>query len=382
VTLAFALRARCGAARAGTLTVRGRALATPAFLPVGTYGSVKGVPPATLRAIGAGMLLANAAHLHDRPGADVVGDLGGLHALMNWDGPILTDSGGFQVFSMLDVARLDDDGVTVRSPVDGRALRLGPETMVEVQARLDADVAMTFDHCPPLPAGRPLLATSVRRTIAWARRAREHHLRAGACGQAQLAIVQGGLDDRLRAECAEALVAMDFPGYAIGGLSVGEKTADLHGAMARYAPLLPAGRPRYLMGVGHPRDVLAAIDAGFDLFDCVLPSRNGRHGTILTEAGWMHLRNSRFRRDTAPLEEGCDCPTCREGWSRGALRHLVMAGEPLGRSLGTIHNLRVLHRLVETARAAILAGDWPRVRDELRARSAVLRAPGPGPAQA
>ncbi len=349
----FVRQSRCGAARTGTLRVRGKTLRTPAFLPVGTYGAVKGLHPDLLTELGAGMLLANACHLMDRPGAETVATLGGLHRFMGWDGLILTDSGGFQVFSMLDIGSLDEDGVTFRSPVDGRPLRLGPDEMVDVQLQLDSDIAMVFDHCPPLPASRALLETAVERTTRWAARARKRHAGQGA-GQAQFAIVQGGLDDALRARSAEDLVALDFDGYALGGLSVGEAPRDLQAAVRRYAPLLPDDKLRYLMGVGRPEDVLVAIAAGIDVFDCVYPTRNGRHGTVFTDEGRIHLRNRRFRDQATPIDERCDCPACSR-WSVGALRHLIMAGEPLGRSLCSAHNLRYLHRLVDDARQAIEA---------------------------
>lgn len=352
--LQYHAEVQCGRARAGRLTVRGRALDTPAFLPVGTYGSVKGMAPDELAALGAGMLLANACHLHDRPGEHTVAELGGLHRFMGWDGALLTDSGGFQVFSMLDIAELDDEGVSFKSPLDGRALRLGPVEAADIQLALDSDIAMVFDHCPPLPAPRALLELSVRRTTNWARRAQEHHARHNPRGQAQFAIVQGGLDDELRARSAAELVELDFPGYAVGGLSVGESREELAAAMQRYAPLLPEAKLRYVMGIGGPRDLLAAIAAGFDVFDCVLPSRNGRHGTLFVRGGNIHLKNRRFLTDRAPIEECCDCPACAGGWSRGVLRHLIKAGEPLGRRLCTAHNLRFLHRLVGRARAAIV----------------------------
>lgn len=351
--LRFEVQARSGAARTGVLRVRGRQLLTPAFLPVGTYGSVKGMAPAELSELGAGMLLANACHLNDRPGADVVAALGGLHRFMGWDGAILTDSGGFQIFSMLDIAKLDDEGVSFRSPLDGRALRLGPRSVVEIQLQLDSDIAMVLDHCPPLPAAPGLLETAVRRTSAWAAAARAHHAQHSRKGQSLFAIVQGGLDDDLRERSAAELVDLDFDGYALGGLSVGESRDELGRALTRYASLLPESKLRYVMGIGRPLDVLRAIAAGLDVFDCVFPSRNGRHGSVFVEGGIIHLKNRRFREDPAPILEGCDCPACAEGWSRGVLRHLIMASEPLGRRLCTAHNLRVLHRLVAGAREAI-----------------------------
>lgn len=351
----FEVEARDGPARAGRVTLRGRELATPAFLPVGTYGAVKGVAPAALREVGAGMILANAFHLHDRPGEDAVAALGGLHRFMQWDGLILTDSGGFQIFSLLDIAAVDDEGVTFASPVDGGRRRLGPREVVDIQLALDSDIAMVLDHCPPLPSDRGDLETAVRRTTRWARAARDHHRSASDRGQALFAIVQGGLDDDLRRRSADSLRELDFDGYALGGLSVGEGSPAMQSAASRYAPLLPEDRLRYLMGVGRPADVLAAIAAGIDVFDCVLPTRNGRHGTVFVGTGRVHLRNRRFREATGPIEEGCDCSTCRD-WDVGVLRHLIMVGEPLGRGLCTVHNLRHLIRLVGRARDAVREG--------------------------
>ena len=354
----FSVQARVGAARAGTLCVRGKACLTPAFLPVGTYGAVKGVPPDLLHQLGARLVLANACHLHDRPGADVVARLGGLHRFMGWDGLILTDSGGFQVFSLLACSRLDEQGVTFRSPVDGRELRLGPREAVDVQLALDADVAMAFDHCPPLPVDHALLEQAVERTTRWAKTARERHRQRSDRGQALFGIVQGGLDDALRERSARQLVELGFDGYALGGLSVGEPNAELRAALPRYAPLLPDGRLRYLMGVGRPADVLCAIAAGFDVFDCVLPTRNARHGMLFTRRGPLQLKNARWRDEPGPIEAGCDCPACST-FPLGALRHLFLSGEPLAIQLASAHNLRFLHRLVEAARQAILQGRDP-----------------------
>ncbi len=350
--LSFSVESRSGAARTGHLRLRGRDLQTPAFLPVGTYGAVKGVAPETLEDVGAGMILANAFHLHDRPGEATVAALGGLHRFMQWDGLILTDSGGFQIFSLLDIAAIDDEGVTFHSPVDGRRRRLGPREVVDIQLALDSDIAMVLDQCPPLPSSPRQLETAVRRTTRWAETARRHHQEQSGAGQALFAIVQGGLDDDLRRRSIDELCALEFDGYALGGLSVGEGSAALQAAAMRYAPLLPPDRLRYLMGVGRPADVLAAIAGGIDVFDCVLPTRNGRHGTLFTSEGTVHLRNSRFRELRGPIEADCDCTTCAR-WDVGVLRHLIMVGEPLGRSLCTVHNLRYLIRLVEQARQAI-----------------------------
>lgn len=361
--VSFQAVARCGRARRGRLSVRGKSLETPAFMPVGTYGSVKGIHPRELEQVGATMLLANACHLHDRPGADVVAAMGGVQRLMGWSGPVLTDSGGFQVFSMLDIGRLDEDGVSFRSPVDGRELRLSPEIVVDVQLQLDSDVAMVLDQCPALPADERTLRVAVDRTSRWARRARSYHADRNAHGQALFGIVQGGQHDDLRRRSADDLLAIGFDGYALGGVSVGEGSAALRQAAWSYAPLLPADEVRYLMGVGRPQDVLAAVAAGFDLFDCVMPTRNGRHGTLFTRGGLIHLRNRRFRGARGPIEDGCDCSTCRD-WELGVLAHLIRAGEPLGRTLCSLHNLRFLHRLLEQVRAAISADRLPALLEE------------------
>jgi queuine tRNA-ribosyltransferase len=340
--------------RTGRLSTPHGDVETPAFIPVGTKGAVKGVASPLLRQVGARMVLANAYHLAMRPGAEVVRDLGGLHAMMAWDGPILTDSGGFQVFSLAGRLRLGvtDDGVTFRSPVDGSPWTLTPESAVAIQNRLGADIIMALDECPPYPSPRGALEQAVDRTLRWAARCRAAHQRAD---QALWAIVQGGVEADLRRRAAEALVAMDFPGYAVGGVSVGEGHQRLVEVVARTAPLLPADRPRYLMGVGEPRDVVAAVRLGMDLFDCVLPTRNGRNGVAFTFAGPLRLRNERFRTDRAPIEAGCDCPACR-AYGRGTLRHLMQAGEMLGPILLSVHNLRFYARLFERLRGAIAAG--------------------------
>lgn len=351
----FTCEARSGPARAGRLVVRGKTLRTPAFLPVGTYGSVKAASPELLATLGAELLLANACHLHDRPGEALIAELGGLHRFMNWNGLLLTDSGGFQVFSLLDSARIDERGVTFRSPVDGRALRLGPEEAVDIQLALDSDIAMVFDDCPPLPAPRERLQAAVARTQAWAETAVARHAARSERGQALFGIVQGGLDDELRANSARGLRELPLDGWAVGGLSVGESRAELHRAMHAYAPLLPEASARYVMGVGRPADVLEAIAAGFDMFDSVLPTRNARHGTLFTRRGLLNLRLAAHRRAPGPIEEECDCPACR-GWSLAALRHMQEQGDPLAHMLCTAHNLRHLHRLVAEARTALLEG--------------------------
>lgn len=330
---------------------------TPAFLPVGTYGAVKGIAPEELKLLGTQMVLTNAFHLHDRPGEDVVHDLGGIHQFMHWDGLILTDSGGYQIYSLEKNIKLDDEGVTFPSPVDGRPLRLTPEDSMGVQLRLDSDIAMAFDHCPPLPSPPKEVEAAVERTTQWASRCRDYHSEHNAGGQALFGIVQGGLDDNLRARSAEGITALGFDGYAIGGLSVGESTESRTRATTNYASLLPPSKIRYLMGVGHPRDIITAISAGFDIFDCVYPTRNGRHGSVFIDEGVLHVRNEANKGRPGPISQDCDCPACLH-WDVGAIRHFLMAGEPLGQSLCSAHNLRYLHRLVSRARQAILDGKF------------------------
>jgi len=347
-------------ARLGRLVTPHGPVETPAFMPVGTQATVKGLTPSMVREAGARMVLANTYHLALRPGAEVVAALGGLHAFMAWDGPILTDSGGFQAFSLAGRSKLTEAGVAFRSHLDGRLLDLSPESAVAIQQALGADVAMCLDECPALPAEKGAIASAVARTVRWARRCRDAHDRPD---QSLFGIVQGGGHADLRAECAEALVAMDFDGYAIGGVSVGEGRAEVRRALEVSSPLLPADRPRYLMGVGRPQDILDAIATGIDLFDCVLPTRNGRNATCLTATGPVKLRNAAHRVDPRPIEEGCDCVACRS-FSRGYLRHLFIANEMLGPILASAHNLAYLHRLTRQAREAIGAGRFVPFRAE------------------
>jgi queuine tRNA-ribosyltransferase len=341
-----------GGPRVGRLATPHGAVETPAFIPVGTKATVKGVRPETLREIGVEMVLANTYHLALRPGAETLRRLGGLHAVMGWDGPILTDSGGFQVFSLAGLRQVTQDGVTFRNHIDGAEMTLTPETVVAVQNELGADIIMALDVCPPYPCPRPDVEEAVRLTIEWAARSRAAH---GRADQALWGIIQGGVEKDLRQRCAAELVAMDFPGYAIGGVSVGEGHDRLREVLGWTAPLLPADRPRYLMGVGEPRDVVAAVAAGVDLFDCVLPTRNGRNACAFTFEGMIRLRNEVFKTDRRPIEEDCDCPACRR-FSRGVLRHLFAAGEMLGPILLSIHNLRFFTRFFGRMRQAIREG--------------------------
>jgi queuine tRNA-ribosyltransferase len=323
----------------------------PAFMPVGTQGTVKGLPVDLIAATGAQMILANTYHLALRPGADVVAALGGLHQFCGWSGPILTDSGGFQVFSLAENVHVDDEGVTFRSHLDGNPFELTPEKAVAIQEQLGVDVAMVLDHVVALPGDRDLVRDAAERTIRWAERSLGARTRSD---QALFAIVQGGLDFDLRVDCAERLAALDFPGYAVGGLSVGEEPAEMYRVLDFTVPVLPADRPRYLMGVGRPQDLLAGIARGIDLFDCVLPTRNGRNALAYTDAGPIRLRNRQYQLDPRPLAAGCPCLACRH--SRGYLRHLFMAGEMLGPVLVSLHNLTYYQQLLRSARQAIAAG--------------------------
>ncbi|MFO0958102.1 MAG: tRNA guanosine(34) transglycosylase Tgt [Isosphaeraceae bacterium] len=347
-------------ARAGLLHTPHGTVETPAFMPVGTQGTVKGLLPEALRAAGSRMVLANTYHLALRPGEGVVESLGGLHRFMAWDGPILTDSGGFQAFSLADRCQRTERGFAFKSHLDGSLLDLSVERAMAIQEALGADVAMCLDHCPALPAPREAIADAVDRTIRWAERCKSAHTRND---QALFGIIQGGAHEDLRGRCAEALIALDFPGYAVGGVSVGEGPDEVRKALAVSTPLLPRDKPRYLMGVGRPQDVLDAIAAGIDLFDCVLPTRNGRNATCLTASGPLKMRNAAHKADPRPIEEGCDCPACSR-FSRGYVRHLFLAKEMLGPILASIHNLAYLHRLTRQAREAIASGRFARFHAE------------------
>jgi queuine tRNA-ribosyltransferase len=337
------------AARVGRWITPHGAVETPAFMPVGTRGSVKGVWPAQLRAAGAQMILANTYHLALRPGSEVVRDLGGLHQLMSWDGPILTDSGGFQVFSLSGLRRLSDDKVVFRSHIDGALLELTPQRAVEIQEDLGADVIMCLDECPPADAPRQQILEAVDRTTRWASLCREAQQRSD---QALFGIVQGGIDPGLRERSARGLLPLDFPGYAVGGLSVGESPDQMYTTLDATVPLLPAQKPRYLMGVGRPIDIIEAVLRGIDLFDCVMPTRNARNAMAFTSRGPVKLRNARYIRETGPLDPECTCPCCTE-FSLGAIRHFFHVGEMLGPMLLSVHNLTYYQKLVRDLREAI-----------------------------
>ncbi len=372
MTLRFTVAGTDGAARTGTVeTPRGR-FTTPCFMPVGTRGSVKGLSSADLEALGVEVTLANTYHLMLRPGAEVVAELGGIHRFAAWRGHVLSDSGGYQVLSL--AAKVDDDGVTFRSTYDGSTHRLTPEDAVAVQGLLGADIQMALDVCPPLSSSPAALRQAVDRTVAWGRRAREAHRRAGREGQALFGIVQGGTDEALRAESARRTVELDLAGYGIGGLSVGETRSAMLAALAPTVAELPVDRPRYLMGVGDPVGLVEAVAAGIDMFDCVLPTRLARHGTAMTAVGPLRLRNASFARDGDPIDPACPCGVC-ERWSRAYLRHMLVVGEASARRLLTMHNLAWILALVARIREAIGTGALAGLRAELAGQW--TRLPGP-----
>ncbi len=355
-----------GQARCGLLTTPHGTVRTPAFMPVGTRAAVKGAWPGQVRDSGADILLGNTYHLAQRPGAEVIAELGGLHRFMGWNGPILTDSGGYQVFSLAALREISDDGVTFRSHIDGQWIPLTPESATAIQNRLGADIIMALDECPPGQADHDTAAVAVRRTVEWARRCRQAHSRTD---QAMFGIVQGGIYADLRLECAARLQELGFPGYAVGGLSVGEPHETMVEVLRTVVPALPPDRPRYLMGVGMPRDILEAVRAGVDMFDCVLPTRNARNAYAFTPAGGLRLRNEKYRRDPDPLEPGCPCPTCR-GFSRAYIRHLFTVGEMLGPMLLTVHNLWFFQRFMARLRDLIPTGSWATMLAEFPAAGA------------
>ncbi len=347
----YKLLASSGAARRGRLSFERGEVETPAFMPVGTYGTVKGMRPEEVADTGAQILLGNTFHLMLRPGTEIIRRHGDLHNFMNWQGPILTDSGGFQVFSLGNLRKITEAGVHFRSPVNGDKVFLGPEESMAVQHELGADIVMIFDECTPYPADRDQAAASMQLSLRWARRSRDAHADSPA---ALFGIVQGGMYPDLRQESLDGLTEIGFDGYAIGGLSVGEPHEERIQVLDALRPLMPVDRPRYLMGVGTPEDIVEAVALGIDMFDCVLPTRNARNGHIFTSAGVLRLRNARFRDDTAPLDPECDCYTCKH-YSRAYLYHLDKCNEILGAHLNTVHNLRYYQRLMADMRAAIEA---------------------------
>jgi queuine tRNA-ribosyltransferase len=363
--MSFELLGQDGAARRGRLSFPRGSVETPAFMPVGTYGSVKGVLPEQVRALGAEIILGNTFHLYLRPGLEVIEAHGGLHGFTRWDGPILTDSGGFQVFSLAHRRKLSEAGVTFASPTDGAKVFLGPEESMRIQKVLDADIVMIFDECTPylidgVPVSEDVARRSMQLSLRWAERSKRAHEGNDA---ALFGIVQGGVHHGLRSESAAGLRALGFDGYAIGGLAVGEPEAERNAMLDHTCPQLPADRPRYLMGVGRPEDLVEAVARGVDMFDCVMPTRNARNGHYFTRDGTVRIRNARYERDLRPIEEGCGCYACTNGYTRAYLRHLDRCNEMLAPILGTLHNLWHYQRLMADMRAAIEAGRFAAFRE-------------------
>jgi queuine tRNA-ribosyltransferase len=360
-----------GAARRGTLRLEHGEVATPAFMPVGTYGTVKAMMPEELRALGADIVLGNTFHLMLRPGADIVAlHRDGLHGFMGWQRPILTDSGGFQVFSLARLRQIDESGVRFRSPVDGSPQELSPERAMDVQRLLGSDIAMAFDDCTAWPATEAQARESMQRSMRWAGRSHDHYYRPAPTADGPpgslFGIVQGGMHDGLRTESLALLLQRDWPGLAVGGLAVGEPEEERLRVLENLLPHMPADRPRYLMGVGYPHDIIAAVERGVDMFDCVMPTRHARNGHLFTSEGVINIRNARHERDTGPLDPACDCLTCR-GYSRAYLRHLDRCKEILGVRLATVHNLHYYLNLMRRIREAISAGKLADLAREIRA---------------
>ena len=367
--MSFDLLGMHGAARRGRLTFPRGTVETPAFMPVGTYGSVKGVLPEQLRGLGAEIILGNTFHLFLRPGLEVIEAHGGLHGFTGWSGPILTDSGGFQVFSLAHRRKITEAGVTFAAPTDGSTVFLGPEESMRIQRVLDSDVVMIFDECPPVhadgvPVGVDLVRRSMELSLRWAERSKRAHEGNDA---ALFGIVQGGVHRDLRTVSAEGLKAIGFDGYAIGGLAVGETEAERNAMLDHTAPQLPVDRPRYLMGVGRPEDLVEAVARGVDMFDCVMPTRNARNGHFFTRTGVVRIRNAQYERDLRPIEEGCGCYTCSHGYTRAYLRHLDRCNEMLAPILGTLHNLWHYQALMAGMREAIERGTFAAFRDSFHA---------------
>jgi len=363
--LRFDLLTRDGPARRGRLTFPRGTIETPAFMPVGTYGTVKGVLPEQVRALGAEIILGNTFHLYLRPGLDVIEAHGGLHGFARWDKPILTDSGGFQVFSLAHKRKITEEGVTFAAPTDGAKVFLGPEESMRIQKVLDSDIVMIFDECPPVQIdGKPVhprvVEKSMELSLRWAARSKRAHEGNDA---ALFGIVQGGVHHELRTRSADGLKDIGFDGYAIGGLAVGETEDERNAMLDHTAPQLPEDRPRYLMGVGRPEDLVEAVARGVDMFDCVMPTRNARNGHFFTSTGVIRIRNAKFEKDLRPIEEGCGCEACSGSFTRAYLRHLDRCGEMLGPMLGTLHNLWYYQTLMADMRAAIAAGTFSAFRE-------------------
>ena len=348
-----------GTARAGKLDTPHGNILTPIFMPVGTLGTVKAAAPEELKALGTQILLGNTYHLHLRPGDELIHKLGGLHRFMNWDGPILTDSGGFQVFSLAKLLKREEEGVVFRSHIDGRKVKLTPESSIAIQQNLGSTIMMCFDECLELPAEREKVQRSLELTSRWATRCKD----ARTTDQALFGIIQGGGEEGLREESLQQLQEIGFDGYAIGGLSVGESNEEMYRVTRHIAPRMPSDLPRYLMGVGEPRDLLEGVEAGVDMFDCVLPTRNARNGSLFTSQGKVSIKQARFREDPEPLDPECQCNTCQH-YSRAYLRHLYLSGEILGMRLNTLHNLHFFLNLMKNARNAILENRFAAFKKE------------------
>ena len=364
--MSFRLHHTLGPVRRGELHTPHGVVQTPVFMPCGTYGTVKGMTPQSLRDVGTQVLLGNTFHLMLRPGAQRIASFGGLHRFMGWDGPILTDSGGFQVFSLGELRRISEQGVTFRSPINGDRVELDPERSMAVQAQLGSDIVMIFDECTPYPATHEQARTSMELSLRWARRSRDaFDANASTPGAALFGIVQGGMYPDLRRESLQVLESIGFDGYAIGGLSVGEPKAEMQQVLGDLLPDMPRDRPRYLMGVGTPQDLLYGVAAGVDMFDCVLPTRNGRNGYAFTSSGTVKIRNAQYKDADEPLDAECDCYTCRN-FSRAYLHHLDRCGEMLGAMLMTHHNLHYYHGLMARLRASIETGTFHALAAALR----------------
>ncbi len=353
----FETRATDGAARVGRLTLAHGVIETPAFMPVGTYGTVKAMSPEELEGLGAQIILGNTLHLRLRPGPDIIAAHGGLHEFMHWAHPILTDSGGFQVFSLKSLRKITEEGVRFRSPVDGSEVRLNPEDSMDVQLKLRSDIAMALDDCTPYPATEAQARESMERSMRWAARSHAHYHAHSPPG-GLFGIVQGGMHPALRLASLESLLKLDFPGLAVGGLAVGEPEEERLRILETLVPHMPADRPRYLMGVGRPEDIVAAVLRGIDMFDCVMPTRHARNGHLFTSTGVINIRNRAHQADLGPVDPACACYTCRH-FSRAYLRHLDRCNEILGSRLNTLHNLHFYLQLMRSIRAAITAGGFP-----------------------
>ncbi len=362
--ISFKLLGSDGAARRGRLTFPRGCVETPAFMPVGTYGSVKGVLPEQVRALGAQIVLGNTFHLYLRPGLEVIAAHGGLHGFSRWDGPILTDSGGFQVFSLAHRRKITEAGVTFAAPTDGSPVFLGPEESMHIQKVLGSDIVMIFDECTPYPATEEVARASMELSLRWAQRSRRAHEGNDA---ALFGIVQGGVHHDLRTRSADGLKQVGFDGYAIGGLAVGEPEAERNAMLEHTCPQLPEDRPRYLMGVGRPEDLVEGVARGVDMFDCVMPTRNARNGHYFTSTGTVRIRNAKYQCDTAPIEPGCGCYACSNNFSRAYLRHLDRCNEMLAPILGTLHNLWYYEALMARMRQAIEAGTFSAFRESFYA---------------